>query len=252
MQEPAASATTPSAQNDYRNSHLAKGEDYDRDLSRGDFNTYMTDREKEILTRVVSRLFPGGVPRYLDFACGTGRITSMVAPLAKEVFGVDVSANMIEQARLKVPQGTFLVRDLTTESAGIPPVNLVTSFRFFGDAQDELRRGALRAIHDLLVPGGYLIINSHLNPQSLHNMLLRASHKPVHGDLRWSQLRRLLEAGGFRTVERHGIGLWLVRHKWNRPEVLQSTRARLLEPLSRIKPLTSFCPDAVIVAQRRS
>jgi len=235
---------------DYRTSHLQKGEDYDRELSQGDFNTYMTEREHAILRRVIPELFPGGVPRYLDFACGTGRITQAVAPMAKETIGVDISPTMIEQAKRKLPQATFIVRDLTRDRADIAPVDLITSFRFFGDAQDELRRGALAAMHDLLRPGGSLIINSHLNPRSVHNLLLRAMRKPVHGDLAWPQLHALLEQAGFKTMQRHGIGFWLIRDKWDTPRVFRSRTARLLEPVSKIPPLAPFCPDTVIVAQR--
>jgi hypothetical protein len=50
---------------DYRSSHLSKGEVYDGELSRGDFDTYMTGQEQHLLARVVPLLFPGGVPRYL-------------------------------------------------------------------------------------------------------------------------------------------------------------------------------------------
>ena len=39
--------------------------------------------------------------------------------------------------------------------------DLVTSFRFFGNAQDELRSSALAAINRHLRPQGYLIINNH-------------------------------------------------------------------------------------------
>ena len=58
---------------DYRSSHLQKsGEDYDRELERGDFDTYMAVHEAELLESIVKRLYPRGVPRYLDFACGSG------------------------------------------------------------------------------------------------------------------------------------------------------------------------------------
>ncbi|MBV9478297.1 MAG: class I SAM-dependent methyltransferase [Acidobacteria bacterium] len=235
---------------DYRQSHLHKGADYDRDLSRGDFNTYMTEREGEILERIAAKFFPGGIPRYLDFACGTGRITQRVSAHAAESYGVDVSANMVEQARLKCPRTTFIVRDLTRDSAGIAPVNLVTSFRFLGDAQDELRRGALKAIHDLLVPGGYFVFNNHLNPWSIHNTLLRMSGKGERVDLTWTKLRRLLREAGFKIVASYGIGFWLVRYKLDRPEVFRSPLVRVLEPVSKFPPLVPFCPDAVFVAQR--
>lgn len=235
---------------DYRFSHIGKGADYDRDLSRGDFDTYMTDREQVILRGVVRKLFPSGIPRYLDFACGTGRITQMIEPFAHEAIGVDISPTMLEQARRKLPHVRFIERDLTRDRADIAPVNLISSFRFFGDAQDELRRGALAAMHDLLVPGGYLIFNQHLNPWSVHNVLLRATGKPVHGDMGWTHLRDLLTEAKFRVVEKRGIGFWLLRDKWDTPEVLRSRTAKILEPLSSLPGVAPFCPDAIVIAQR--
>jgi SAM-dependent methyltransferase len=235
---------------DYRYSHIDKGEDYDRELARGDFNTYMTDRERVILTRIVRELFPSGIPRYLDFACGTARITQIIEPFAHEAIGVDISPTMLEQARRKLPHVRFVERDLTRDRAGIARLNLISSFRFFGDAQDELRRGALAAMHELLVPGGYLVFNLHLNPWSVHNVLLRATHKPVHGNLTWPHLRSLLAGSGFRIVRRHAIGFWLFREKWNRPEVLRSRRALIAERLFERSALAPVSPDAIIVARR--
>ena len=37
-----------------------------------------------VVVAVAREFFPGGIPRYLDFACGTGRITQHLAPLAHE------------------------------------------------------------------------------------------------------------------------------------------------------------------------
>ena len=235
---------------DYRNSHLRKGKDYDRDLSHGDFDTYMTHLEGKILSKVVSQLFPSGIPRYLDFACGTGRITQQMEPLAKASYGVDVSPSMMEQARRKCPRTTFFLRDITAEKLDIPSVNLVTAFRFFGNAQDDLRRSVLKALHGLLAHGGYLVINNHRNPGSINNRLLRLRGESFEENLSHGKLRRLLGDAGFSIERTYGIGLWMVLGRLNRPEVFSSRLVQVVEPLSRIGPMGAFCPDAVIVARR--
>ncbi|NKC10833.1 MAG: methyltransferase domain-containing protein [Gammaproteobacteria bacterium] len=98
---------------DYRGSYLHKGADYGSDLSAGDINTYMTHCENRLLRKLVPRLFPERVPRYLDFACGTGRVTQVTEPMAMQSLGVDVSPNMLEQARQRCPSTQFFQIDIT-------------------------------------------------------------------------------------------------------------------------------------------
>ncbi len=235
---------------DYRGEHVGRGEDYDRDLACGNFDTYMTAREHAILGREVSRMFPGGVPRYLDFACGTGRITERLEPLAREAHGVDVAASMVERARRKCPRTHFRIGDPTRDEVDIPPVDLATAFRFFGNAQDGLRREALAALHRLIRPGGILILNNHKNRWSLH-ALLRAcrGHRP-DGDLSYRRLRRMLRDAGFRVVRTYGIGAWLVRHRWNRPAIMRSRLVRWIDAGMGVWPLRFLAPDLVVIARR--
>jgi SAM-dependent methyltransferase len=237
-------------QPDYRLSHVGRGPDYDRNLGQGDFDTYMTVREHALLERLLAKHFPGGVPRYLDFACGTGRITQFVESKADEAHGIDLSPEMVDQARRRCRRTTFRIGDLTRERLELGTFQLVTAFRFFGNAQDELRRDALRAIHRHLAPGGYLILNNHRNRWSLHGLLRLARRQPPDGDLSYRRLRRLLRESGFQLVKTYGVGWWLLRHSWNRPEVMASRAVRWAEALSYLWPLGPLSPDLVVVARR--
>jgi len=237
------------AANDYRTSHLTKGADYDEALSRDAFDSYMTTIERRLLEQLVARLFPKGLGTYLDFACGTGRITEIIEPLARESWGVDVSPAMLERATRKCSRTQFRVVDLTREDCSIPPADLVTAFRFLANAQDELRRAALRAMRDRLKGGGYLIVNDHRNAWSIRN-LLKPEHGPERPDLHYGKLRRMLKDAGFRVRRTYGVGFWYVRYRLNAPEVVRSGVVRMIEPLSRIRPMAFFCPDMVVVAQR--
>ncbi len=235
---------------DYRRSHLAKGVDYDRDLGEPGFDAYMAGRERDILVRIVPRLFPNRIPRYLDFACGTGRITQLIEPMAEVSLGIDISKSMIAEARGKCRRTVFMVGDPTREQPAIEPVHLVSAFRFFGNAQDELRRSALAAIHALLVSRGFLIINNHRNAWSLHRLLMRCRGESDGANLSYRRLNRLLAECGFQLLRTYGIGFWVVRHRLKRPEALNSPAARFLEPVSNLRVLGPFCPDAVIVARK--
>jgi len=234
----------------YRDSHLGKGADYDAALAGDPFDAYMARREREIVLALLARLRRAGVRRSLDFACGTGRITQLLDGVAEACFAVDVSESMVAEARAKCPRTQFFIQDISEQPLPIAPVQLVTAFRFFGNAEDGLRARALQAIHRSLAPGGYLLLNDHENPWSLHRLLRRLVGERARADLHHWKLRRLLRHAGFRVRRTFGIGLWIYRAKLQRPEVLNSHWADALELLSSMPLLRSFCPDAVILAQR--
>ena len=237
---------------DYRESHLGKGADYDRDLSGDGFNGYMAVREKEILAQILSRWAANGVARYLDFACGTGRITQTLAPVAEESFGVDVSENMLDQARKKCPKTTFFLQDITRDPLPEKGFDMVSAFRFFANAQNDLRVDALKAIRDHMKDGGLFILNNHINTSTMHSVILRTltSEKPV--GLNHSECHRLLATHGFVVREQYGVGFWMIRSKLMQPDVLNSRWAQILEKFSGISALAPYSPDCVIVAQKIS
>ena len=69
-----AERTAESSGPDYRHSHLHKGAEYDAALGSDPFDAFLAIRERALLLRLLDRLFPRGLSRYLDFACGTGRV----------------------------------------------------------------------------------------------------------------------------------------------------------------------------------
>jgi predicted TPR repeat methyltransferase len=235
---------------DYRNSHKRKGTDYDEAISSNRFDAYMDKWEGYHLAHVLTRLFPAQIPRYLDFACGTGRITQRVEPHANESFGVDVSENMLKVALSKCRTTRFVCTDLTQGDADFGHFDLVTSFRFFGNAQDELRSSALLAINQRLLPRGYLIINNHRNPCSFLGVLNRHAESIQKMDLSHAKLKTLLQRHGFEVVYQRPIGFWIYRHKIMNAEFLESARANMLERAFQHSWFAPFSPDALIVARK--
>src|SRR5215213_1976028 len=81
----------------------ASGESYDRSLANS-FELAILRLEHEVLVDLFRRLCasdPG--TRYLDFACGTGRILAVFKDLIHSKVGVDTSSGQLELAREKVP-----------------------------------------------------------------------------------------------------------------------------------------------------
>jgi len=236
---------------DYRNSHLSKGASYDETIFASPFDAYMDKWEGHHLGNILQELFPINIPRYLDFACGTGRITQRIAPIASESYGVDISESMLGKARGKCPDTTFVCADLTQNDVDIGEFDLVTSFRFFGNAQDDLREAALAAINRHLRPGGYLIINSHRNPNTLAGFVHKFTGK---GDeeltLSYAKLKGLLDRHGFEIVARQPIGFWIFRDKLANPAMLDSGLATKLEHIFRFSWLAPWAPDCLLVIRK--
>jgi ubiquinone/menaquinone biosynthesis C-methylase UbiE len=235
---------------DYRDSHKVKGDHYDQTIGSAPLDTYMDKWEGHHLARALGRFFPTGIPRYLDFACGTGRITERVAPSARESVGVDISESMLAVARRKCPKTRFVCADLTRDDVDLGLFDLVTSFRFFGNAQDELRSSVLASINRRLRPSGYLIINSHRNPRSLLGISTRSTPEGAAMDLTRAKLGKLLGRHGFEIVSERPIGFWIYRFKLTTAETLESARADKLERAFQHSWLARFSPDALIVARK--
>lgn len=237
---------------DYRISHAERGATYDDTLTTTPFDRYMAEWERQHLARIVRELFPQRVGRYLDFACGTGRITATVSPLCEKAVGVDVSPSMLEVARRKLPSVEFHQRDLTVgggDSLGL--FDLVTAFRFFGNAQPELRDAALGAICRHLRPGGHLIINSHRNPRALYSLLGRLTGAPPHGmDLHMGKLRDLLARHGLRILHEQPIAAWMYRSRMMESARPDSQQAVANERRFGHQRWSALAPDVVVVAQR--
>lgn len=234
----------------YRQTHLDKGGVYDATIASQPFDAYMARWEAFYLRRIVPNLVHGG-GRYLDFACGTGRITSIVAPLVRESVGVDLSESMLAEARSKCPGTRFLQADLTREDVDIGEFDLATSFRFFGNAEHDLRAAAIGAIARRVRPGGFLIVNNHRNPRALGSLIagLGGGHHDM--DLTYRKFRRLLGDSGFRITDVRPIGFWIVRAKHRHSPSLAGNAASIAERIFRQSLWAPWAPDCVIVAQKR-
>jgi SAM-dependent methyltransferase len=235
---------------DYRTSHLERGEIYDATLSASPFDAYMADWEAHHLVRIVRELFPDGVGSYLDFACGTGRITATVAPFSRSSVAVDVSPSMLELARSKVPSVSFHLCDLTKDDVDLGTFDLVTSFRFLGNAQDELRESALAAIVKRMSPGAFLIVDSHRNPHALYELLHRITGGAGHGmDLHLGKLRRLMERHALKIRRLQPIGAWMYRSKLLGGFHADDPTAVANERRYGSRHFAAIAPDLIVVAQ---
>lgn len=185
---------------DYRLSHQkrGKGTAYETRFHANPHRAMVWRLEQRVLDQVVRRAGWQPPAHYLDFACGTGRVLAYLEERFDRSVGVDVSEEMISVARSRTRRSELLLADLTQEDplSGLE-FDLITAFRFFPNAQPDLRRAAMRSLAAHLSNRGMLVFNNHLNAASLLRRMLRAIRRddPDKGMLHEEALELITEYG---------------------------------------------------------
>ena len=159
---------------DYRDSHAADGygENYQAAFDDFPHRKYLWEIERKLIDKIIGLHFPGKVKSLLDFACGTGRIIGHVERHCEEATGVDISESMIKVAKTRVTKAKIILADLTADNVFEgEKFRMITSFRFFLNAQKELRYEAMEKLASLLDDDGIIVFNIHNNTSSLTNRI---------------------------------------------------------------------------------
>ena len=169
---------------DYRKSHVSldKGVRYDALYAPGSALAFYFDHfERPFIEAQFARArMERGGGRYLDFACGTGRILAVGAAFFDEAVGIDVSEAMTTVARTKTPGAHILEADVLTQPVDVGTFDVVTLFRFLLRA-GMLRDDVLQWLRGVIREDGYLIVNNHRNAHSVRGMAFRIGHT-IHPD----------------------------------------------------------------------
>ena len=200
----------------YRESHKyeGKGAEYEAYYQNKSWQRFLWSREQEIILRILEKYFAGRDVHLLDFACGTGRITELLENRVKTSTGVDVSGSMLAIAREKLKRTQIIETDITAENVLKPgKFNLITAFRFFLNAEAELRSAAIGALAGLLDEDGYLVFNNHQNSGSPWVKLRYAHYRKKNPEgtfnvMSIEQMKKLVEAAGLEIVEIYPVGFF--------------------------------------------
>lgn len=199
----------------YRKSHIdkEKGIKYDKEYCQNSWNSYLWSQEKKCLIDIIKKFCKDENTNYLDFACGTGRIVSFIEGYVANSTAVDVSSSMLEEALKKVKKTEIINVDLTTENVlDDRKFDLITAFRFFLNAENDLRNEALKVLSCLLDEQGYLIINSHQNRTNFFVffkiIIRRFFNKGVNfNTMSFRETKSLLRDHDFEIVKIYSVGL---------------------------------------------
>ena len=194
-----------SPENEYSNytrSHLKKGDDYHNRFDSLPGRRGLFFLEKEIVFRELN-----GSIDHLDFACGTGRWLNL--PNTQNSYGVDVSESMLKIAKRNNPTSkifNFNFREL--DELKDSSFDVITAFRFFSNADLELRRDAMSYIADKLNDNGKFILNNHRNFWSLPYIFFRFLFLGFwQAGMSHKQIINLVEDSGLKVIESYSLGI---------------------------------------------
>jgi len=239
----------------YRESHKyeGKGAEYEAYYRNKAWKRFLWSREQEILLRILEKYFTNRDVHLLDFACGTGRITELLENRVKTSTGIDVSGSMLAVAKKKLKRTEIIETDITAENILKPrKFNLITAFRFFLNAEPELRSAAIKAIAELLDEDGYLVFNNHQNSGSPWIKLRHAHHRKKNPEVTFNvmsigQMKKLAEGAGLEIVEIYPVGFF------NPPKVPVSYRLnRAIDwAAGKFNVLNRFSESPIAVCRRK-
>jgi 2-polyprenyl-6-hydroxyphenyl methylase/3-demethylubiquinone-9 3-methyltransferase len=156
--------------------------------------------------------------RVLDFGCGDGAASKVLAAAGHTVVGVDISESAIAIARQNVPSATFT---LIESESHIPFPDASFDACFCTEVIEHVLgvREFIGEVHRLLAPEGLFLITAPYHG-CVKNLLIITLNFERHFDVTWGHIRfftrrsltQCLEAGGFEVQAFMGIGrFWPVR-----------------------------------------
>lgn len=122
---------------------------YDQDRFDNSYGRFIDCQERNIL----DRLLTNKKEEILDLACGTGRLLNYAS------IGVDASAKMIEMARKKFPEKTFLQNEANQITLQDNAVDTIISFHFFMHLDHSKINQVLEESHRVLKKNGRIIFD---------------------------------------------------------------------------------------------
>jgi ubiquinone/menaquinone biosynthesis C-methylase UbiE len=189
-------------------------EEYERIVySPNSYSTYIWQLQIPVLLRLIRSSKKNTEPvKLLDFACGTGRILSLVESKVDQSDGIDVSSAMTEFARTKCEKSNFYVGNILDQpNILVENYDVITCFRFLLNTEPDNRIKILKELRKrLIAKNGILIANIHGNTYSIRSLALlyrRIVHKEQHIQMSRKEIHQMFQLSGFRILSEEGFGI---------------------------------------------
>ena len=226
----------------YRTSHTSPGhgEHYSRTYEHGYYAYQWQLIERPLLRSLFSELKDRDKIRYLDFACGTGRILSVAEEFFGDTTGVDISDEMLRVAAQSCTKSKLVRQDITRSPLKVE-YDVISAFRFFLNAEPALSDEVLSALHKILCKkNGILVINIHVNKSSplgvIYELRNLISGKKLANTKKYSEFEEVLERNGFFVEKVHWYS-FLPRIGWK----FARASKYLMVPFEKFFKLFPFC-----------
>ena len=121
--------------------------------------------DRDLLRRLAAAT--AGRGRVCDMGCGPGLVARFLRDLGVDVFGLDLSPGMLEQARRLSPEIAFREGDMTSLDMKDGELVAIAAFYAVVNLADELRLKALREMARVLAPEGLLLLSFHVGSDVL-------------------------------------------------------------------------------------
>ncbi len=166
---------------------------YGQDLARihdAGYSSFVRDCAPGILSLLLDAGIESG--HVLDLGCGGGVWAAELLARGFRVTGIDISESMIEMARIRAREATFVCGSF--HDVDLPPADVVTAigecFNYVTDSSGSLD-ALLRRIFEALTPGGLLVFDV-----ALPGRAGQGSVQKFRADSDWVSMSEAREANG--------------------------------------------------------
>ena len=169
------------------------------------FHHHIDDKpvERAMLAAFAGLVRATGLAAVADVGCGTGVTTRILSELGIVASGIDLSPNMIDQARLRNPELDFTVGSMTELSLPDGCVGGVCAWYSTIHVPDTHLPTVFSEFHRVLAPGGVVLLAFQVGDQPRH--LTEAFGIPVDLEFHWRTTEAvsvLLESAGLPVYTR--------------------------------------------------
>jgi len=138
-----------------------------------------------------------------DIGCGPGHIAAYLQAQGAEVYGIDLSPGMIEQAKARNPNISFMVDDMMTiTTISDASYSGIEAFYTLIHLTREQLPTAMRELWRVLKPGGVILATFHIGQETRHfDEFFGAQVNLDFIFFETHEIRAFLEGAGFRIEE---------------------------------------------------